>query len=93
MRYGDGWMPIGAALMRGNLAETMAKYTAMAKEAGRDPTSVPVSFFGALEDIDGLKRARDLGVVRTVIALDSDTDDKILPVLDRWAEVMRKVNS
>ena len=93
MRYGDGWMPIGAALMRGNLAETMAQYTTMATEAGRNPTSVPVSFFGALEDIDGLKRARDLGVVRTVITLDSDTDDKILPVLDRWADVMRKVNS
>ena len=62
----------------------------MAAEAGRDPAEVPISAFGAKEDFDVIRRQGDLGVSRTVVMLDSEKEDKILPVLDRWAEIIRK---
>jgi hypothetical protein len=52
---------------------------------------VPLSIFGAKEDLDMLKRDRDAGVVRVVVALDSGKADAILPELDRWAEIIRKL--
>jgi hypothetical protein len=60
----------------------------MAAEAGRDPASVPVTIFGAPEDLDRLQRYRDLGIARMVVSLPSAQADEILPILDRWAELI-----
>jgi hypothetical protein len=40
-----------------------------------------------------LKRYRDMGVVRVVTTLPPEPADKTLPVLDRWAELIRRVNA
>ena len=61
----------------------------MAKEAGRDLASVPVTIWGAKEDEDLLKRDRDAGVVRIVVSLELAKADTILPELDRWAKLLR----
>ncbi len=92
LRYGNGWIPIAG---RGgfDLPNLLQRFRALADELGRDPAEVPLSFFGGIEDLDLLKRNRDLGIARTVISLDSDPADKILPVLDRWAEIIRQVGS
>jgi hypothetical protein len=63
----------------------------MAAEAGRDPASVPITLWGAREDLDMLKRDRDNGISRVVVALDSAKADAILPVLDRWANLIRQL--
>jgi hypothetical protein len=63
----------------------------MAAEADRDPSTVPVTIWGATEDEDLLKRDRDAGVVRVIISLDSAKADVILPQLDRWAKLLQKV--
>jgi hypothetical protein len=60
----------------------------MARDAGREP--LPVTLFNPEEDADQLKRYRDMGVARVVVMLMSDPADKILPVLDRWAELIRR---
>jgi MoaA/NifB/PqqE/SkfB family radical SAM enzyme len=52
---------------------------------------VPISTFGAPEDRDTLRRYRDLGVSRVVVTLDSEKAETILPVLDRWAALIRQV--
>jgi hypothetical protein len=65
----------------------------MAAEAGRDLASVPITIWGAREDLDLLKRDRDNGVSRAVVSLDSAKADKILPVLDRWANLIRQLGS
>ena len=90
LRYGDGWIPIAG---RGgfDLPGLLKRFKALADEVGRDPAEVPLSFFGGVDDVDLLQRNRDLGIARTVVSLESDTAEKILPVLDRWAEVMRVV--
>jgi alkanesulfonate monooxygenase SsuD/methylene tetrahydromethanopterin reductase-like flavin-dependent oxidoreductase (luciferase family) len=87
LRYGDGWIPIAG---RAPLHEALAGFRKMAEEAGRDPATVPASVFSAPEYLDEIRRYRDLGVSRVVVSLDSEKEDKILPVLDRWAELIRR---
>jgi hypothetical protein len=65
----------------------------MAAAAGRDPQSLPVTVGGAPEDIDQLKRLRDLGVARVVAPLPPEKADKLLPILDRWAERIRQLQA
>lgn len=65
----------------------------MATEAGRDPQSLPVTVGGAPEDIAQLERLRDLGVARVVTPLPPEKADKVLPILDRWAEHIRKLQA
>ena len=90
LRYGDGWIPI-AGHKGFDLAKLIERFKQLAAEVGRDPAEVPLSFFGGVDDMDLIKRNRDLGIARTVVSLESDKADKILPVLDRWAEIMRQV--
>jgi hypothetical protein len=47
--------------------------------------------FGGTEDADLLKRYRDVGAPRVVVTLHPETADKTLPVLDRWADLIRPV--
>jgi hypothetical protein len=63
----------------------------LAHEAGRDPASLPVTIGGAPEDIDKLRRFRDLGAARVNVSRMSDARDDILPILDRWAGYIRQV--
>jgi probable F420-dependent oxidoreductase len=88
IRYGDGWIPTA----RGDLAGELPEFHKMAKEAGRDPASIEVSLFGLGDDLDRLKRLAELGVARVVPMFDSDNADKVMPVIDRWAKIIRQVN-
>ncbi|HEV8029463.1 MAG TPA: LLM class F420-dependent oxidoreductase [Stellaceae bacterium] len=90
VRYGDGWYPNAAA---GNPGEYMPAFRKMAQEAGRDPASLSVTLGGAPEDADKLKRFRDLGAARVNVTLMSEKPDAILPVLDRWAGLMRQLRA
>ncbi len=71
----------------------LPKFREMAAEAGRDPASVPITIWGAKENLDLLKRDRDDGVSRLVVSLDSGKADTILPELDRWATLIRQLGS
>lgn len=86
IRYGNGWIPITG---RAPMENALAKFRELAKEMGRDPAELPITAFGAAEDADLLKRYRDLGVSRVVVSLESEKEDAILPVLDRWAALIR----
>jgi probable F420-dependent oxidoreductase len=89
IRYGDGWCPIGGR-PGADPAEMIERFRAMAREAGRDPNSLPVTLFNPAEDADQLKRLGDIGVVRVVVMLRSAPRAEILPVLDRWAGLIRQ---
>src|SRR5437763_10792933 len=90
IRYGDGWYPNAAS---GTPEEYMPAFRKMAEEAGRDPASLPVTLGGAPEDADKLKRFRDLGAARVNVTLMSEKADAILPILDRWAGLMRQLRA
>jgi probable F420-dependent oxidoreductase len=91
LRYGDGWMPHSRRPAYDDVGDLLPQFRQMCADAGRDP--VPVTVWDAREDYDALRRYVDLGVVRVAISVDSGKADKILPVLDRWAELMRRVNA
>ena len=48
-----------------------------------------MTVFGVSEDLDRLKLYRDRGIARVVVSLPSANADEILPMLDRWAELIR----
>src|SRR6202049_4803296 len=92
VRYGDGWFPTAARPgLAGEMLDLLPKFHAMLKEAGRDPASCPLSLSSAPADLDLLKRARDLGVVRVSVALQAATEQEALPILDQWAALITKV--
>jgi probable F420-dependent oxidoreductase len=91
IHYGDGWAPIAGRGPDGDLDEVLPRFHQMLSEAGRDPQSVPVTLFGATEDAGRLARYRDKGIARVVVMLPSANSDTILPTLDRWAELIRRV--
>ena len=62
----------------------------MVRDAGRDPQSVPVTVFNPAEDESELARYHDMGIARVVPFLLSEERDKIMPVLDRWATLIRR---
>ena len=64
----------------------------MAAEAGRDPASLAISIGGQPPDLDLIKAYQDLDVERVSVSLMSEKEDTILPVLDRWADLIRSVN-
>jgi probable F420-dependent oxidoreductase len=91
VRYGDGWAPIAGRGPDGDIDRLLPRFHQMLSEAGRDPQSVPVTLFGVPEDADRLTRYRDEGIARVVVMLPSAKSDAMLPTLDRWAEMIRRV--
>ena len=89
IRYGDGWIPTSRY---GDITDYMPPYKQMLSEAGRSLDDVPLTLFGIGPDADAVKRYREMGVARVVAGLPSEPADKILPLLDRWAEIIRQVN-
>jgi alkanesulfonate monooxygenase SsuD/methylene tetrahydromethanopterin reductase-like flavin-dependent oxidoreductase (luciferase family) len=90
IRYGDGWCPVGRS--GSSLLDVLGQFRQMARDAGRDLQSLPVTLFNPAEDAGELARYRDMGIDRVVVMLLSETSDKILPILDRWAELIRRTN-
>ena len=90
--FGDGWMPHISRAQYGDVTEFLSRFRQMLTEAGRDADSFPVTAWASAEDADTLKRYRDLGIVRACVSLPSEKEDTILPVLDRWAKLIKAVN-
>jgi probable F420-dependent oxidoreductase len=89
VRYGEGWIPL-AGRPGSDAFDTVPQFREMLKEAGRDAESCPVSIFGAGENADTLKRYRDLGIIRVSVSLPAAAEDVVLPILDRWAGLIRQ---
>jgi len=90
IRYGDGWIPNASRAHYADVTEFLPEFREMATAAGRDPASISVTIWGVPENFDRLKRYRDQGISRVVVSLPSANRDETLPVLDRWAELIRQ---
>jgi probable F420-dependent oxidoreductase len=93
LRYGDGILPAAPSAGSGSPEEFMPRWRQMAGEAGRDPNSLSVTLGGAPEDIDLLKRNRDLGVTRMNVRLPPANKDEILLILDRYAKLIPQLRT
>jgi alkanesulfonate monooxygenase SsuD/methylene tetrahydromethanopterin reductase-like flavin-dependent oxidoreductase (luciferase family) len=89
IRYADGWVPHASRPEYGDVSDFLPQFHQMAKEAGRDPASLPVTMFRVVEELDKLRHYRQIGIARVVITVPSAGRDEVLPILDRWAEKIR----
>jgi probable F420-dependent oxidoreductase len=90
IRYGDGWVPNASRPNYPDVTDFLPAFRDMAKDAGRDPDTIPVTVFGSREEPDTLKRWRDRGISRVVVMLPSDKEAAVMPILDRWAGLIRQ---
>jgi probable F420-dependent oxidoreductase len=93
LRYGDGILPAAPSAGSGSPEEFMPRWREMAGEARRDPNSLSVTLGGAPEDINLLKRNRDLGVTRMNVRLPPAKKDEIVPILDRYAKLIPQLRT
>ncbi len=93
LRYGDGILPAAPSAGSGSPEEFMPHWRRMAEEAGRDPRSLSVTLGGAPDDLNLLKRNRDLGVTRMNLRLPAAKEDQIVPLLDRYAKLIPQLRS
>jgi probable F420-dependent oxidoreductase len=85
-----GWIPIGMSAQA--LAAGIEDLRRLARERGRDPDSIEVSFFWPRPEAESLRRLRDLGLARAVLAVPAINDmDKLNARLDRYAELAKLV--
>jgi len=91
IRYGDGWIPRADRLEKDGVGVTVEKFRAMAQEAGRDPATLPISLFRVPDAIDQLRYCQDIDIDRITFSLPAEKEDKLLPIIDRWAEVKHQL--
>jgi probable F420-dependent oxidoreductase len=91
VKYCDGWMPIG--VRAGDMKKEIAELHALAKAAGRDPKSITITLYGVPPDADVIRSYSDLGVHRVSFGLPPADRDTVLPLLDRFAEIMHEARS
>jgi probable F420-dependent oxidoreductase len=92
IRYGDGWIPHSRRPQYEDVTDFLPQFRQMAAEAGRDLSTCPVTVWGIQPEIDRVRRYADQGVARGVVQLTAEKADKILPLLDRWAGIIAKLN-
>ena len=92
VRYGDGWMPQVTESSKTPLLELIPRFRQMAAENGRDPAALDISIGAQKLDVDLIRQYQDAGVNRVSCSLESEKAAVILPILDQWAEIIRKVN-
>ena len=80
-------MPIGGR--GGDTLAMLPEFREMLKMSGRREAEVPITLFGVGINGDALKAARDAGVDRVVFGVPPEAKDKVLPLLDKGAAVMR----
>ena len=90
IRYGDGWIPRDDWLERDGMG-VLDQFRKMATDAGRDPATLPISIFRVPDDIGRLRLCEELGIDRVVFSLPAEKEDKLLPIIDRWAELKHQL--
>jgi probable F420-dependent oxidoreductase len=91
LRYANGWIPHSRRPHYEDVTDFLPEFRQMAAAAGRDLAEVPVTVWGVQPDYDRLRRYEDQGVARGVVQLAPEKADKTLPILDRWAELIRRL--
>jgi probable F420-dependent oxidoreductase len=82
--YADGWIPIGGAGVR----DARSRLYAACEARGRDPESLRIVPFGTIPNPGKLEYYASLGIDEVVLRLPSAGADRVLPLLDRYAELV-----
>jgi probable F420-dependent oxidoreductase len=89
LEYGDGWIPIPG---RGQvpLGEGTAELQRLAAERGRE--RIPVTVFGARPEAEVIEHYASSGVDRCAFFVPPAPADQVLPLLDRYADLVAKLS-
>lgn len=85
--YCDGWMPI--SMRTGDLAERIPALKQQVEAAGRNSESISISVFAVKPDRVFIENLESQGVQRSVFLLPPAGREVVLPLLDRYAELMK----
>ena len=83
----DGWFPRGRAPEK--VLEGMKDLKTRAAKAGRDMQSISVSAFATPPDKKVLDDFAAAGVTRSIFLLPPEPRDKVMPLLDQYAKLIR----
>jgi probable F420-dependent oxidoreductase len=83
----DGWFPRGRAPEK--VLAGLQELRERAAKAGRDMKTISVSAFAAPPDRAVLDQFAAAGVTRAIVLLPPEPRDKVLPLLDRYAKLIR----
>lgn len=83
--YADGWGPMRG---RDEIDEHLEPLRRVVAESGRDPDDLDITVFSAPGDKAELEALAARGVTRAVFAVPPASPDKVLPALDRYAELL-----
>ncbi len=87
IEFCNGWIPIGARTL--SIREKIATLRQRAEGAGRDPRHISVSIFGATPDRETVDQLEQAGVERVIFGLPSADKETLLPLLDKYAALLR----
>ena len=85
VEFCDGWMPISG---RYDMLGKINEINQACEEAGRDPSSIEYGQFGTPGKPEVLEQLAEAGVARVVLGLPPAGADKVLPILDTYAELL-----
>jgi probable F420-dependent oxidoreductase len=85
--YCDGWLPI--SMMAGDLRKQIGELHHLAREKGRDPKSISISVFWSQPDRPAIDAYGEMGAERVIFALPPESREKVLPMLDGYAKLIR----
>ena len=89
-RYGDGWLPI-LGRETGNFLDRVRELRDLVRAARRDPDRIEISIYACPAEEGLVRKFVDAGIARAIFALPSAARDVVLPLLDRYAALARKL--
>jgi probable F420-dependent oxidoreductase len=84
----DGWMPIAGTR---DMKKGLAQLRSAVEAAGRDYAGIEKVLFGGPSSVEGANEALALGFDELIFWLPPAGRDEVLPRLDRYAELIRKL--
>ena len=88
IEFCNGWIPIGG-LEPADMVEKIAVLRQRAEVAGRDPKQVSVSIYSAKPEQRTVEELEKAEVERLIFRLSSADDQTLLPLLDKYATLIR----
>jgi hypothetical protein len=92
VRYRDVWTPQVTKADKAPFGAVIPRFRQMAWEVGRDPASMPIIIGIQPPDAALIEGDANLGVELVYPSLPFEGAKAILPMLDAWVEIMRRLN-
>jgi probable F420-dependent oxidoreductase len=91
VEFGDGWLP--RAVPGFDAKQTVDRLRRMASAAGRDPSTLSITVFGAPADPAVLSEYRQAGIQRALLEVPDLSREEILRVIDKNATLAESMHA